>query len=373
MSIRVLHVVASWDDRAGSEATALVGLITALAAKGVVSDVLAIDPVRADAVMAPCDVHGLAQTARAVLGADVLHVHGVDRRTSEIVQRILRRADKPYIISPHGGTYPDSYDDAGWVTRTTVAARIRSMLRKAGIVAGLNASEAEHLRSIRGVNDIRVLPCGAGGETTNSGAIADGRPDGEYRYLLFLGPIHPVEGIVPMLGAVAELGHDFRGWKLLLAGPEPGAWRRKLEAAIVRKRASDRVAFVTDPDVAAQRSLLGDASILVAPALRMRCPTSVACAVNAGVPVVASDHGLPPGAGAFVRVCKPDRVALRDVLRPLVTSTEEDLRTLGCRARDAGASLFEWSTHLDAYVDAYDIAGHPTPRSRGVRRSSAAT
>ncbi len=121
-----------------------------------------------------------------------------------------------------------------------------------------------------------------------------------------LGPIDPIEGIVPLLKAFAEIGTASDGWNIALVGREVGEWRKMLEAAIRRKGGEDRVQFASAMDLDAQRLWLSRASILAAPSLQIRCPISLLQAAAAGVPVIASRFLAPRTWEPCVRVSAPE-------------------------------------------------------------------
>ncbi|MEE9297322.1 MAG: glycosyltransferase [Phycisphaerae bacterium] len=361
VSISVLHVVDSLNDHAGAPAIALVGLFKALGDHDVASSVITLDRNPQPSGHAAIHGHDPETVRQCVRAADLVHLHGFDRRLGDGVVSEARRVGKPYIIAPLGTFSPNEHVQAGWLTCLAEWVHYRRVLRRASVVIALNEAEARDLRRRSVDGGVRVLPYGL-----NFDDYADA-PDSrshwdvgdDERIVLFLGPIHPVEGLVPLVRSIGELGHDFRGWKLVLAGPQPGDWRQKMEAAIGRKHARDRVTFVADPDLRAQRALLSRASVLVSASLCVRCPVSVTQAVAAGVPVVATDHGLPPGLTSHIHLCKPTRADLRDALRPLLTCRQDARLSKGSEARQAWARAVDWPALIQSYVELYESAVHP--------------
>jgi glycosyltransferase involved in cell wall biosynthesis len=168
-----------------------------------------------------------------------------------------------------------------------------------------------------------------------------------------LGPIHPIEGFVPLLKAFAEVGKEADDWCVVLAGKETGEWRKILEASVRRKGESDRVMIVPAPDVATQRAWLARASALASPSLHVRCPVSVMQGVAAGIPVLASRNVVPPGSEGVVQVCGTSRDALREGLRRLFALSDAQRAELRTRSRDFASATFDWSVVADAYVQLY--------------------
>jgi glycosyltransferase involved in cell wall biosynthesis len=168
-----------------------------------------------------------------------------------------------------------------------------------------------------------------------------------------LGPLHPIEGFVPLLKAFAEVGHDADGWGVVLAGRETGDWRKILEAAIRRKGEEDRVVITTAPDVATQQAWLARATVLAAPSLQVRCPVSVLQAVAAGVPVLASSYVTPGGLEDVIRVCGTSRQDLKAALRWVVSLSDSDRIEFGRRAGEVGRAAFDWSVLVEEYIRLY--------------------
>jgi glycosyltransferase involved in cell wall biosynthesis len=366
MKLKVLHVTESLVPDAGSVAISLPGLFRALGANGIESDSAALDGNETRAA-------DLAEIKRLVERADVVHLHGWGHPRGRWMARAARRASKPYVVSPHGALGQGPHTKRNWRTRVHQLLRDRRLIRQAAAVTGLNEAEERDLKSRRGNARICLLPYGvdlddyefvreSSRETGPRGTQGDGEAaplldDGWLgrgsKLLLMLGPIHPIEGFVPLLKAFSEIGPDSDGWSVVLAGRETGDWRKMLEAAIRRKGEENRVKVTSAPDVPTQRAWLARASLLAAPSLQIRCPVSVMQAVAAGVPVLASSHAAPAGLDGAIHVCGTTRDDLKGGLRSLFALSDSDRTALGRRARDIGRSVLDWSVLVDHYVRLY--------------------
>ncbi|MDO8631761.1 MAG: glycosyltransferase, partial [Phycisphaerales bacterium] len=173
------------------------------------------------------------------------------------------------------------------------------------------------------------------------------------RTLLMLGPIDPVHGCVALLKALAELGPDADGWKVVLAGRDSANWRRMLEAAIYRKGGGDRVQFENADSPAEQRALLARASFLVAPSLHVRPAVSIMQAIAADVPAIASTFSAPPGLENVLRVCGPSRAELREELRAAMRLTDEQRRGTTSVVLAAAKASLDWSILAPKYAQLY--------------------
>ena len=358
VSLRVLHVVSSLEPAVGSIGISLRGLFGPLATAGVSSQVLVGRPSLIEIESAAVHVATGDQAADHVANADVIHFHGYDWRLVRLIGPALRATARPYVVSPLGALGPNPHRKARWFERLRSWRADRRFYRGAACVAVLGDRErTDALR--RGLSDrVRVLPYGIEMTEAQPVRLAEGSPDEapDRRRILMLCPIDPVEGVVPMLRAVAELGHDFRGWSITLAGPERAQWRSQLEAAIHRKGFSDRIEFVVNPDERRQQICLDEASFLAAPSFCVRPPVSVLQAITAGVPVLASDHGLPPGLAAHMVVCEPARDRLRESARALIGKSESERAAMARGALEFARSNLEWSALAPQYVSLYSEA-----------------
>jgi len=260
----------------------------------------------------------------------------------------------PVILSPLGGLSYSPFEHRGWFSKMRKRWHDRPA-RRATLIAAYNESEARHLRDINAHPRIEVLPLGI--DTQEYAPVVTLRqslkPKQTGHTILYLGPIHPREGLVPFLKAFAELGPDADGWNVVLAGRSEPQWRGKIEAAIQRKGGADRVTIQDAPDLPAQLSLLAQADILVCPALQHRCPTSIMQALASGVPVVATEPVAPDGVGDAMVVCRPSRDEWRESLRTVLTMSDDQRRALGKRGLAWIRAQADWSVLVDRYVALY--------------------
>jgi len=362
MALSVLHVVESLSPQAGSVAICLPGLIQALGQRNLTSRIITAD---ANGPLSDGVEHctfNLATAGRLAMEADVVHVHGWGTDLAYRMADLARSLGRPYIVSPQGALGIWVPERRGWRRRLPAWWRNRRTIPQAAAIACICEHEFQELHQ-RGRNDrLELLPYGLpfddyesdGSATT--GGVGEVNVDG--RCLLLLAPLHPVEGHVPLLKAMAELGSEANDWSVVMAGPAEGRWRKVLEAAIRRKGGENRAIIVPADDVATQQAWLSRASILVAPSLHVRCPVSILQAIAAGVPVVASRYAAPSGLNAFISVCGTGRKQLREALREIVRLPEKQLSVQAAQARVAAKAMFDWSVLAADYVRLYkELAG----------------
>jgi len=343
--IRVLHAVGSLRLEAGSIAVGLDGLLKSLRDVDIESTVVTREPF--DERCRPADVVTLASAdVAALIGrADVVHLHGLDRELAGGLIPPAKRRGVPYVISPLGERCPNPYEKPRWSERLHRAFYDKRLFREARAIGVLNRAEGES----------QVVPYGVDFSEYGKAepAVCERADADEARTLLVLGEIHPDRGLVPLMRAVAELGRDFRGWRLVIAGSDGGGWLDQLQAAVERKGASDRAEFVVDPDLATQHRLLRSASLLAAPALRACCSISVGQALASGVPVLSSGLGLADGAETCVRICQPTRDGLREAVGEMIASVNCGGARLSEAARESARAFFDWASLRERFIGVY--------------------
>jgi len=285
---------------------------------------------------------GLDQTAQSgevvhlVEQAKIVHLHGWGYRLARTAAGTARRVGRPYVISPHGSLSDQVYNRKSFRDRLRASLRESRLVKKAAAVTALNEPEEYELRTRRVNPNIVRLPYGVNvaeyeTEEVSSGEVQSARTSAQAkacgsvdeRFLLMLGPVHPIEGFAPLLKALSELGPESNEWNVVMAGREIGEWRKMLEAAVRRKGGDGRVRFASASDASTQRSWLARASVLAAPSLQVRFPVSIMQAMAAGVPVLATSCVTPTGAEDVILFCAPVRGHLKPPLRPICRMSDD--------------------------------------------------
>ncbi len=357
MAVTVLHVIESMRPEAGSVAISLSGLFIELADNDVNNLLVTADaaPVSGDAWSASSFDE---RTSATLVGdADVVHVHGWDTASTKAMASAARRAGKPYIISPGGALTHGPYRPQTWRGRMRgVFGAGSAVPRGAAVITAVNGAEESDLRAQLDHPRVERLEYGltfADYAADQTSASVDLPPKGERRELLVLGPIAPVEGCVPLLKALAELGAESDDWNIVFAGRDTADWRAMLEAAVQRKGGGDRVLFAEASDVATQRAWLTRADAVACPALHVRVGVSILQALAAGVPCVASNQAAPDGLNGAIRVHQPGRARLREALQATLRMNDNDRAEAVRKAREAGARRFDWSVLAKDYTRLY--------------------
>jgi glycosyltransferase involved in cell wall biosynthesis len=340
MSLQVTQLVETTDRDAGSMTISVAGLVAALRRLDVQADLVAGDTELSTA---------------SILNADVIHIHGWGYEAAHRVAKSATRSGRRFVVSPQGGFSSNPVDKAGWIMRRMRAGRDRRLLRGCRRILATHFAEAEDCRSrFKGLL-ADVLPYGI--DVDSYGADSADRGGSEKRILL-LAPLHPVEGGVVLLKAMAELGRVADGWSVVLAGREVKGYRAALEAAVRRKGAEGRVRFELADDEVAQRQRLSQADILACPALCVGRPVSLLQGAAAGLPVIASPQVTPDESPHWLRICPPTRAGLVEGLSELIGQDDVRRREIGAALRTWAVNSLDWSVLAPRYAELYrDVSG----------------
>lgn len=361
MTRNVLHVVESSAPEAGTVAVLLDGLHEALRSKGMASGIIALNGtspaapglIGRDPQQAPSDRQ--RDDARLVADADLLHFHGWGHPVARRLAVEARRARKPYVISPLGSLTRGGFRQRSLRKRMARRFGEGRVVRQAVALTTSSNFEAEELERMGAHANVRRISYGINSQAyaSNGEIRAAAIAETSARSMLLLGPDEPKAGFVPLLRSLEELAGFTKGWRLIVAVRETGDWSAALKRIISEKGWTGRIRFCRAPDVSAQRELLAEASLLVAPDLRTCCPVSILQAAASGVPVIASAYMVPSVLEDVVCVFGTERVGMKIDLRRLLGLSDDQRSHMAERARTVVRNRVDWRTVVDEYVQFY--------------------
>lgn len=358
MTFSVVHVLDDTEPQAGSAVIGVGGLSRALERRDVSSVIADVSAVVSG---------GGGQAAHA----DIVHFHGWNGEAFAQVADRLSHRGTPYVLSPLGGLCRSRFVRSSWWNRLTGRLKPPQWVRRAAALTAFNEAERNELAALGVHSKIQLLPCGL--EVSAYEVVASDRltapPQRDGLVALVLGPIHPSEGLAPLLKAAAEAGMAEQGWSIVLAGTESGEWRRMIEAAVNRKRAGGRVRFAMAENEDSQRELLRGADALIVPGLKPRCPVTVLQGLAAGVPVIATRAVCPDALAQYVHACAASREGLRAELRALMEGNPAQRRTEALRIRSLAMAAIDWSVLCETYLELYHSLLSPRNDRNGSRTS----
>lgn len=311
----------------------------------------------------------IAEAGESVEEADLIHMHGTVGETIRHVSMLLKSSQKRYVVSTYagqmhgplryGGLSRNPSRPAGWrrVREWWNELTYRNgLLKNAWCLHALSASEADILKRRRSKARVKVLPMGIGvGSKVGEAPGSDIRRWEGKRVILFLGRLHPAEGLIPLLKGCALIADRSLNLHLVLAGEEHAHWTKVLEAGIRRQGFSDRVTLIASPDTYQVEELLAEASLLVAPNPSECCPVGPLQALAAGKPVIISPGcSLPEvvmrNAGWVV---EPKRKKLQQALQEAFSLSRSELEKMGRRGAGIIKDRYTWERLGHEYLNLY--------------------
>jgi glycosyltransferase involved in cell wall biosynthesis len=199
----------------------------------------------------------------------------------------------------------------------------------------------------------RVVTIPPGIAATHSGDPARGRAlAGADRYIVALGTIEPRKNLPMLVRAFDIVASRDRDISLVVAGPD-GWGVDEFDAALNAARHRDRIArigYVADDD---RRDLLAGATALAYPSLYEGFGHPPLEAMQAGIPVVASNRGaLPEVLGDAALLPDPlDPDALAEALQRVVS--DDSLRAQLVERGSALVQRYTWDDSADALAALY--------------------
>ncbi|MCU1625049.1 MAG: glycosyltransferase [Frankiales bacterium] len=210
-------------------------------------------------------------------------------------------------------------------------------------------SEWAEIRALGHRNPVAIIPNGVDIAATEKPQFHGDR------VLLTLGRIHPKKGLAHLIRAWAAVEAAFPDWRLRIVGPDEDGHAATLQA-LARELGVQRIT-IEDPlfDDAKLAALQG-AEIFVLPTLNENFALTVAEALAAGTPVIASKgspwQGLEArGCGWWVDVgSEPLAAALAHALAQPAPA----LRAMGENGRRWMAADFSWRHVAARMIEVYD-------------------
>jgi len=376
--LRVLHVTPYFAPayRYGGPPRSILGLCRALVAAGVDVDVFT-TTANGDAPLAPSpegtEVEGVharyfplawpqrywraaglrAALRRAAANADLIHVHGLWNMTSWAGSAIARAAGRPYVVSPRGMLQPEALQRHREMKSIAYWGIERANLRGAAVLHATSALEGRELTPYG--PPVVLIPNGVAARQASSPSIdrlrerAQLQPGDEV--ITFLGRLHPIKRLDLLAEAFAIVRNLRPRARLVIAGPDEGGYRQRVEALFAPVSSSTRwLGAVDDDEIAA---LLNVSDVLVQCSDSESFGMSVAEALAAGVPVVVtkrSGWAEIDAVGCGYSVAH-DPVSIADgMLRVLDADDRTSLRS---RAAAWARRTFAWDVVAAAMRDSY--------------------
>lgn len=304
-------------------------------------------------------VPGSRAALRLASDVDLVHGHqGEDLAVLPIAFAAARRARRPLVVTVHcslchtfAGTGP-----RGLLLERLGGAIESAVCRRADAVIALTQRLAERLQADGiAAQRIHVIPSGVAAAVADAD-VPDRFADVGHPRIVYVGRLAPAKGVDTLVEAAARLRTPSASVLLVADGPA----RSSLERAIRRHRLGDRVriaGFVPHRDIPA---VLAHADVFCLPSRYEELGTALLEAMQAGVPIVASDTGgIPAVVGSAARLVAPgDPAALAAALDALLADRQQAGR-LAALARER-VRAWDWERLADRVLDVYRLALEPS-------------
>ena len=290
---------------------------------------------------------------RAAADADLIHIHGLWNMTSWAGAAVARTAGKPYVVSPRGMLQPEARRRHREMKSLAYWGIERANLRDAALLHATSALEGRELTQYG--PPVMLIPNGVGirpaaGESIERLRALAGLNRGD-EVVTFLGRLHPIKRLDLLADAFAIVHHARPKARLVIAGPDEGGYRQRVEALFAPVAEATRWLGPVDDDAIA--ALLASTDVLVQCSDSESFGMSVAEALTAGVPVVVTKRSgwaeLEVIGCGFSVAHEPVSIA-DGILRVL---EHADRAVLGTRAREWARKTFAWDAVGKAMRDAY--------------------
>jgi glycosyltransferase involved in cell wall biosynthesis len=380
--MRVLHVSAYFAPAFcyGGPPRSILGLCRSLRAAGVDAEVLAttangsgeLDPGRRDYEGVPVEYAPRTFPKRFFNSAemskrldallpnfDLVHVHGLWNMTVWKACSAAQRWKKPYVISPRGMLDQGSMQRRSGLKRMMYPLVERTNLSEAAIIHATSEAEVDAVTRFRLPTPIRLVPNGVdviepnreeGIQLRNNLGIAQTDP-----VVIYLGRIAPLKRLDLLAEAFERVLLVFPAAKLIVAGPDEGGHLATLRPNFARL--GKAVHVLGEVDAKQKQSLFAAANVLVCCSESESFGLSIAEALGAGVPVVATINSPwsvleEVGAGKWVSHSKEG--VFQGILA--VSSDSDESRRMGEAGRKLIQERYSWEGVASKTIEMYEEA-----------------
>jgi glycosyltransferase involved in cell wall biosynthesis len=171
--------------------------------------------------------------------------------------------------------------------------------------------------------------------------------------MLFLSRLHPKKGVLELIEAWSSVRPN--RWRLVVAGPDEGSYRRTVERRLDALGVRGSVELIGEIDDASKSQLYESVDVFVLPTHSENFGIVVAEALAHGVPVITTT-GAPwreletHNAGWWIELTP---TALAAAIRSATEVSDEDRRAMGLRGKALVESRYGWENAACHTVNVY--------------------
>lgn len=305
-----------------------------------------------------------------VRDAEVVQIHGIWQAHCVSFGRYCRARRMPYVVSAHGMLDAWAVRHKRWKKSAYAALAERRNLGGASCLRALTMQEAEDYRRFGLRNPVAVI--GNGVELPTAEMLDPERFLGQWpelrgrRLVIFLSRLHEKKGVDILARSWGRLAGENPDWHLVVAGPNNGDCRERLEAMVRERGLAERVTFTGMLDSEMKWSALGASEVFALPSHSEGFSVAVLEALAAGLRVL-----LTPGCNfgelrgkSFARVVEAADAPVAEGLAALMGMDREDARRAGEEGRTYVGERYSWAAIGEQMADVYDwVLGGAKPAS----------
>jgi len=173
---------------------------------------------------------------------DICYIHGLWSYPQLVVAYYARKFKIPYIVTVHGMLTPWALNDKRIKKKIYLTLFEKHNLYQAAAIHALTNTEKQYILEIVGKKkDVFVIPNGLWLEPSDCLKYFKSKKNNT---ILFLGRLHKVKGLDMLIPAFANLSNDYPEWKLVVAGPDEGGYKKTLVELSKKYKIENKVQFV---------------------------------------------------------------------------------------------------------------------------------
>ncbi len=287
------------------------------------------------------------------------HFHGLWNLSHSKLAGVLRKAGRPYVVSPHGMLEPWAFRHRWWKKWPYFHLKEKSFLMGAAALFVASPMEKEHLLKVLPHPHVEVLPLGCRDVRSPDEArarIALGWSPEEL-VMVFLSRVDPKKGLHLLIDALAVCKPDFRSWRLVIVGDGDPGYLATLHKQADRLESSlPRIDWIGSIWNDQRWTYLQAANMFCLPTHSENFGIAVLEALHCGTPVLttATTPWVAWRGVEGVFIAEPEISSLQAVLGEAKARLQEgwsesDRKMLSKRASDQ----FAWAKLVPQYVKTY--------------------
>lgn len=361
--MRVIHIISGISQNSGGPSRSSQGLVAALNAAGVeawlVSCTVGEKPwfpgvmhFRAPERPGLRELLFFLRTLFRDLRPSLIHLHGLWDVRIHLAATVARAENVAYVFSPRGMLDPWAVRQKWWKKIPAwILYQWLDLYRAAAFHATADL-EAKHIRSFGFRKKIFIVPNGVG--------VPDRLPQ-KYiekecaRTALFLSRLHPGKRLMMLAEAWGRVRPD--GWRMRVVGFDGYGEKARVQRRLEQLGIAQAWTFEEALDDEAKWQAYANADLFVHPSISENFGISIAEALYAGLPVIATT-GTPwreldtERCGWWIA---PTSRSLESALRVAMGMGDEERRMMGKRGHDLIVRRYIWSSIGEAMAQEYRL------------------